>query len=564
MTIAKIKKYKIFVIAGCLFLATISSMIVFVVLGIDQKIIKTPLEVMVLSSSGEKIEGAEVSIQSHKGNTDSSGKYLFGDIDFGMYEVATTKNGFSPYKKMIKINRFSNNLIIILRREEFGEMVLRLETDSVIGDSVDVKINNVIFPVNKIENGFELKTGRLLTGNYLLEMISPNYMDTQTRIEIASGTTEKSLWLFPSADLVTEFEDYVNQEKIIPEKVAINIAGSVRQVNKEELVDNRLEIKDIDITKDIEIEVKHKGYLKKDIKLDLKQGVNSLDKTMLTPEKRYLVAEGKTINSVQIDGTLPHMVYQGEESCSLIRDIEDVYLAKCGNTVVAITTEKDDYRVLREYYWNFDQGGFLSEKNSLVTIGQNPSEIVLISSTSNYFIVYKHNKALLSVVGRSSESIYFSDEEAVYKLDPLTEQQLLNPSSEIPSPLIKEIIKGRCFLQDLSPDRGLVLAISRNSSTQDNLWIIDINKNQNKKLSFLPGSFSQARFVKDDAIAYLDNGTLYTKQLGSYQQEEVLKGVDTYWLDLSKEVFFAHKQGSPETVFTSRQNRLEKVLQIAR
>lgn len=564
MTIAKIKKYKILVIVGCLFLATILLTIVLIVLGIDQKVIKTPLEVMVLSSSGEKIKDAEVSIQSHKGNTDSSGKYLFGDIDFGMYEITVTKNGFSPYKKMIKINRFSNNFAITLKSEEFGEIVLRLGTDSVIGDSIDIKINNVVFPVNKTENGFELKTGRLLTGNYLLEIISPNYMDTQTRIEISPGTTEKSLWLFPSADLVTEFEDYVNQEKIIPEKVSINIAGSVRQVNKGELVDNRLEIKDIDIAKDIKIEVKHKGYLKKDIKLDLKQGVNSLDKTMLTPEKRYLVVDGKTINSVQIDGTLPRMVYQGEESCFMNRNIENIYLAKCGDTVVAITTEKGDYRVLREYYWDFDQGGFLSEKNSLVTVGQNPSEIILIPSTSNYSVVYKHNKALLSVVGRSSESIYFSDEEAVYKLGPLTEQQSLNSSPEAPFPLVKEVIKGKYLLQDISQDKGLILAISRNSSTQDNLWIIDISKNQSKKLSFLPGSFSQVRFVKEDAIAYLDNGTLYTKQLDSYQQEEILKGVGTYWLDLSEGIFFAHKQGVSETVFTSRQNKLEKVLQIAK
>ncbi len=564
MTIAKIKKYKVLVIVGCLFLATILLMIVSIVLGIDQKVIKTPLEVTVLSSSGEKIEGAEVSIQSHKGKTDSSGKYLFGDIDFGMYEITITKNGFSPYKKMIKINRFSNDLTITLKREEFGEMVLRLGTDSVIGDSIDVKINNVIFPVNKIENGFELKTGRLLTGNYLLEILSPNYMDTQTRIEVSPGTTEKSLWLFPSADLVTEFEDYVNQEKFIPEKVSVNIAGSVRQVNKDELVDNRLEIKDIDITKDVEIEIKHKGYLKKDIKLDLKQGVNSLDKTMLTPEKRYLVVDGKTINSVQIDGTLSRTIYQGEENCFINRDVKNIYLAKCGNTVVAITTEKDDYRVLREYYWDFNQGDFLSEKNSLVTIGQDPLEIILIPSTNNYFMVYKHNKALLSVVGRGSESIYFSDEEAVYKLDPVTEQQFLNLSLETPFPLAKEVIKGKYFLQDLSPDKGLILAISRNSSNQDNLWIIDINKNQSKKLSFLPGSFSQVRFVKDDTIAYIDNGILYTRQLDSYQQEEVLKGVDTYWLGLPEGMFFAHKQGISETVFTSRQNKLEKVLKTIR
>jgi len=580
MTLRKIKKHKI-IIAGLGAVVTVIVVaIVFVVFGIDQKIIKTPLEGIVISSDGKAIEGAEVSIQSYNSSTDSLGKFSFEDINFGTYEISVSKNGFSPYRERIKINRFANTIEIALKSEEFGEMLLKFESDSLAEDLIEVKINNMLFPVTKTENGFELKTGRLLTGSYLLEIVSPDYVDNQTRLEVSSGTVEKTIRLFPAADLVTELEDYVSLEKVVPETVSINISGSKRQVSKDELTENRLEFKDLDVAKEVEIEIEHPGYLKKNIKIDLEQGLNSLDKTRLVPEGRHLITQGKTVRSVQVDGTLPKTIFEGNNNCTMIGDKGNIYLAKCGSTVVAITIENGDYRLLREYYWNFNSGDFLVGENSLVTIGHDTHDIVLIHSTSNNSVIYTHGKDVLSVIGDSSGNIYFSDEEAVYKLDRLgisSSAALSSSSSESstsPStstslvPIsahstAKEIIKGRYFLQSVSPNKNLILALSQNSSDQNNMWVIDLNSNQSRKLNFLPGDFSQLKFIKNNLLAYLDNKNLYIKQLDSQHQEEILKGVNNYWLDFTGQIYFAHKEKGSGIVFATQQNRLEKPLQMA-
>lgn len=548
----KFKKRKILMIGLGVGLTLIIAAIVVIVFGIDQRIIKTPLRGTVMSASGEVVEAAEVSIQGQVISTDNSGKFAFADINFGNYELTVTKNGFSPYRNTVKINRFANNIDVVLRSEEFGEVLLKFDSDnvsSIAEDMLEVKINNMIFPLTKIETGFELKTGRLLTGTYLVEINSPNYVDSQTRIEIKPGTEEKTIWLIPAADLVTELEDYISLQRVVPGSVSVSIAGSKRQATKDELIENRLELKDLDITKPVELEIEHSGYLKKIITVELKQGLNSLDKTMLVPEGRHLLVEGRFVKSVQIDGSLPKTIFEGSSNCEMLAEKGNIYLAKCGSTVVAVTTENGDYRLLREYYWNLVSGDFLVGENKLITISEDLRDLVLIHSTSNNSVIYSHDKDISTVVGDNAGNIYFSDGEAVFKLD---------RSSSV----AKEIIKGRYFLQSVSPNRSLILALSHDNSTENNMWVIDLNSNQSRKLSFLPGNFSKLRFIKNDFIAYLDNRNLYVKQLDSQQQQELLTDVGNFWVDPTGEIYFAHKRQTRETVFATQQNKLEKSLKV--
>jgi len=64
------------------------------------------IEGKVLGEDGQAISGANVAIsgpESHSAATDSAGKFLFGDIVAGSYEITVNKSGYKPYSNRVTV-----------------------------------------------------------------------------------------------------------------------------------------------------------------------------------------------------------------------------------------------------------------------------------------------------------------------------------------------------------------------------------------------------------------------------------------------------------------------------
>ena len=121
-----------------------------VVFGVDQYLIKTPLEGRVVSNDGDDISGAEVILQGQKTITDKNGSFRFEDVKFGTYEIVVDTNGYVRYVEKVKIERFSNYVDISMRAQEYGEVNLTFKTDRTQDKVLNVKINNQPFTVQTL------------------------------------------------------------------------------------------------------------------------------------------------------------------------------------------------------------------------------------------------------------------------------------------------------------------------------------------------------------------------------------------------------------------------------
>lgn len=547
MKVEILKKRKIQLTILSLLIALFGIILLAVVFGIDQRLLKTPLHGKVLSTSGATIEGAEVSVQGQVLKTDKEGNFYFEDVNFGNYEVVVSKNGYTSYKNTWKINRFNNFLEISLKAEEFGEVEIVFNADGAKTESIEVKINSMAFPLDSRENGFVLNTGRLLTGTYLLEVFSPNYVDIEKRVEVGPGFAKEVIVLLPAADIVAEFGDYLDLQPLRPEKITVN--GS--DFTGDSFRENRLELKDLDLTKKLKIEMQSKGYLKQTIEVDLNQGLNSLGQLLLVPEKRVLITDRQFVKSAQLDGTRSKEVFRGEENCVIWDKQSNIYLVKCGNKTIAIISENDDYRVLREYNGDYKIFSFLPADNSLVAVSSDRREIHIVRTTSVFSVLHMHSKEIVSLTTDISGNIYFSDEDGVYRL------------SSTKSRDSEKVLDGRYFLQDITSDSGKILALSHERSSDNNMWLIDLAAGQSEKLSFLPGDYREPRFRGDNSFSYLEKDSLKFRELSASQTVDVLSDLSGYWSTPEHQIFFGYKKDSEGIVFATLQSKMARDFELS-
>lgn len=547
-----LRNKKLVLVVGVVIFLCISIILLLIIFGVDQKIIKTSLKGTVNTVSGEPVAGAHITLQGKDVETNKDGFFYIPNLRYGTYELTVEKNSFSPYKTTTKLNRFQNKLDVTLKYEEFGELRLEFQTKDFTDNIPEVTINSTPFILSKVEEGYLLNTGRLLVGSYLLELFSSDYKEINERITIVPGLLEKAIVLESTADIVTEIQDYVNTQSIIPDKVIVSSGESNREVSKEELIDNRLELKDLPVRGNITIKINKAGYLTKVLTINLKQGLNSLGTTKLVPDKKYLIPEENSIWSTYIDGSSAKQVFEGYSSCEfLYTKAQNVHLIKCGDTILAFIEKEDNFQLLGEYNWSFKPEDYLVNEKKLLVIANNLQEIAMISESNNFETIYSHKKLILSAVVDDSGEIYFSDDEALYKLN------RNNSSAEL-------LLKGRYFLEDISSDSTSIIALSRKYSFDNNIWLINIKTNTSKKINFLPGSFSDVQFLDNNNFLYLDEGNLFLKDINSLQQGELLKNIKNYWVGLEHTVFLGTKEQSGEIVFDTLQDRAEKSIVLTK
>lgn len=521
--------------------------LILIVFGVDQRFIKSPLSGKVVSDTGTPIADAEVIIQSQTMRSNGSGEFNFEDLRYGTYDIFIKKNGYSQYKERVKIKRFSTSVTVVLKKQDFGELSVLFSTDNTEARQLAVRINNQLFPVTNVEGGFVVHTGRLLTGNYLLDVKSEDYLDFQKRIQLEPGSAEETFKLFPAGDIVTEFEDYTSEKAIIPDKVLVKIGGTEKKLTQGELVENKLELENLDLALELEIVINKTGYLDKAIKILPKQGINSLRKIYLVPEDRVLFTRGPEILSTQVDGSVPKTLYRSEQNCTVLYVKKENYLIRCGMEVFVFIQQEREYRLLRDFVVNSEEFDMLLSAQSLVVVGSDTKEISIVHSANNSSVIYKHNQEIKSIITDFSDNIYFSDNDAVYRLDRQKNEAV-------------EIIKGRYYLEDISPDSATILALSLKSSLENTMWAINTKTQQSNRLSFLPKNYHNLRFSSNNEYYYLDNGSLYRNNLDAESQQKLGDNIDHYWYRSSDTLVWIRRKQA--TGFIHTLNKSEKPLEI--
>ena len=498
--------------------ATLLAILILVlVFGVDQYLFNSDLSGTVVSSQGGvSLQSAEILIQGQSIQSKEDGTFYFPDLRYGVYEIVISKNGYVNYREKIKINRFDTNLNVVLELQEFGDWTLRLEGDGLKEGNLEVLINSQPFKMQKDDNGFFVRTGRLLVGNYKLNMNSDNFLDTESRIEIEAGEHEKIISLNPAGDIVTEFKDYLSDETVSPDEV---IVQSGKDLKKDKyLVENKFEAKDLDIDKELIIVIRKEGYLEKTITTKLLQGQNSLNTTYLIPKWRVLAVEDNKIFSVYPDGSDGETLYEGSGKCILVMVNNNNELVRCGDKLLLYINEANDYRLVREYVSNSNSITLLTNSTKLITIGPSNTNLVEYHSANNYTEIFKHTSEIISILSDKSGSIYFSDADAVYRLDRVENKA-------------NEIAKGRYYLSDYSEQRESLLATSNKKSGSNNLWEISIKTKQSTKISFLPGDYMSPRYYGDGGLMLIKDGQLSYGSIAENGMHVLGNDVEDYWLN---------------------------------
>lgn len=510
-------KKKIAVVCSSAVATLLAILILIVVFGLDQYFFKSDLSGTIVSSQGGKsLEGAEILIQGQSVQSKEDGTFYFPDLRYGLYEVVISKNGYVNHREKIKVNRLHTNINVVLELQEFGDWTLRLEGYGLEESNLEVLINNQPFKVQKDENGFFVRTGRLLVGDYKLNFTSDHFLDTENGLEVVAGEHEKIIPLYPAGDIVTEFEDYLSGQTVSPDEVIVQSGDDIKK--DKYLVENKLEAKDLDIDKEIKIVVRKAGYIEKIITTKLMQGLNSLDTTYLAPNWKVLALENNKIFSVYSDGSDGEVLYEGSGKCNLVLSKNNSELVRCGDKLLLFTKESNDYRLEREYINNSNNIDLLSNSKKLITIGPSKINLVEFHSADNYFEIYNHGKEIVSILSDSSDVIYFSDTDAVYRLDRVENKAI-------------EVTKGRYYLSDYSAKREALLATSNQQSESNNLWEISLKSKQSRKISFLPGNYMFPRYYGDNGIMLIKDGQLSYGSLNENGMQLLAKDVEYYWLN---------------------------------
>lgn len=509
-------KKKIIAIFSPIAATLLAILILVVVFGVDQYFLKSDFSGTIVSSlGGGSIEGAEIIVQSQSIKSNTDGSFYFPDLRYGVYEVVISKNGYVNYRDKIKINRFSTKLNAVLEPQEFGDWTLRLDGEGIEESDLEVLINNQLFKLQKDENGYYVNTGRLLIGNYKLNIISDYFLDTESRLEVTAGNHEKIILLYPTGDIVTEFQDYLTNQTISPDEVFVQSGEDKKKGNY--LKENKFEAKDLDLDKELKIVIRKEGYLEKVITTNLKQGLNSLDRTYLSPNWKVLALDENKVFSVYPDGSDGEMLYDGPGKCELLLVKSDNELIRCGIKLLLFTKEANDYRLEREYISDTDRIDLLTNSKRIITIGPSNTNLMEFHSADNISEIYKHNNEIVSILTDNTDTIYFSDADAVYKLDRVENKAI-------------EIAKGKFYLSDYSGARDALLATSHEKSESNNLWEISIKSKQSKKISFLPGDYMYPKYYGEAGIMYIKENQLSYGSLEENGIQVLASAVERYWV----------------------------------
>lgn len=526
-----------FAISVCTFLLLVY--LAGVIFGVDQYLIKTPLEGRVVSNDGDDISGAEVILQGQKTITDKNGSFRFEDVKFGTYEIVVDTNGYVRYVEKVKIERFSNYVDISMRAQEYGEVNLTFKTDRTQDKVLNVKINNQPFTVQTLTDKFVVESGRLLVGNYLLEMNSPDYVDFSEKFNLDSGKSEMVYDIEPSGDVVAEFRNYLSEDIVEPGEIIVTMEEQIVVIPEIE-TPGKLEMRDMEIGKEYRIQLKLSGYLDREVEFVPTQGLNSLGNIFMFVNESVIYTDRGKIVSSFIDGSNRKELYDFTDKCRISLTKGQYSVFSCSSSFLLFEKKGNEYNLIREYVITGSKYDLNTQNLHMLALSADLKSIQQIHSSINTTDLYKHNKEIDSVVVDSKGMVYFSDNEAVYKLI----------DSEV-----EKMVDGNYRLDKVSPDNNTILAFGNRSAGQSNIWKLETTTKTVTKITFLPNDYNSLGFEGNDKIYYQVKNELFLGSINQNNFTKISEGIDYYWLNEGSNFFMVMADNSVQFVSKTNYNK---------
>lgn len=499
-----LRLHKVFAVVIVGITLLLAALLLSLVFGLDQKVLTTPFQGIVSDTDGQRLPGAKIVFQAQTVETNNNGEFLFSDVDFGSHEIIISKNGFREISEKVRINRFKNYKEFVLEKQEFGEVSIILNTSIESADDLVVKINNAEFEIDENEGSLVVNTGRLLIGEYVLKVLSPEFLDFEEKFEVAPGESVKTIELKAAGDVLAEVRDFLTGKPV--DKLIVKYKGE--PLTKDQLEGHKIVIKDLELEKEVELVVQKEGFLDAVVKTDVRRGINSLGKIKLVREGRVLIPTDGSIFQANIDGSEPKELVSSSGKCHHHSTNGDFRLFLCGDDKIVIKNEGLDYKVVHKFTLASDKVAITESNGALIVIEKN--KLVERTTGGGSGVLFEQVGEILSLATRGND-IYSSDIDGIYKLDRTAKQKV-------------KIVSGSFSLQDISLNDGDALALSPNNR---NAWLIEDKTKKVVKLNFLPSNYSKVRFASDGGIYYLKSTDLYLR-ISEQEEKLVQQNVENF------------------------------------
>ena len=170
------------------------------------------IEGKVLTESGQPLVGARVSIsgpESHSSATDSNGKFLFGDIVAGSYQITVAKSGYQAYTNQVTVIDTISTADVILEKENsqtISGVVLNKESQQPLAN-VQLTTIPVTTVVTSDSNGNYQFAQKLQPANYVVKAVAEGFETTQLEVVVKLGEPARVDILLPPLKPVLAFSD---------------------------------------------------------------------------------------------------------------------------------------------------------------------------------------------------------------------------------------------------------------------------------------------------------------------------------------------------------------------
>lgn len=309
-----------------LFVFCLGSLFFLTVTNLDTSIFKVTLKGIVTDKlSGAPVAGAEIYVDEVlKTTTNEKGNYSIGGLNIGSVSVKIVKEDYQELVQQTPITRlflsYTTTRNFELTPKERATITGKLVSPDSGYKFVDEKvlIDEDTYDV-EIDGTFKIEG--VIVGERKLTVTSLNYLDLSNEINVAPGLNElRDIELSPSGDIEGSLKSYVREDIVTNPQFEIENLDS----NQIVLGNETFKIKDLEIGREYAIRVKAEGYMTRDYKITIKQGLNQLFDFRL-------VEEGTTVYLKEDSETKTKQLFTSDfdglnlKRISSFKDGDDVY-----------------------------------------------------------------------------------------------------------------------------------------------------------------------------------------------------------------------------------------------
>ncbi len=301
---------------------------------IDAYIYPSSINGYVYNEDQKPIENALVCIKENCVKTQRNGYYVIGKLKYGNVELIVRSDYYNTYNEFFYLKRGRMEKNIILTPLGYGKLFGKVLIEDEDYDKVEIYLDE--YKIDLKEDGtFEIEN--VSFGEYEFIIKSPNYKDETFDIKIDKGENDMGeIELIPAADIVTQVVDWLSGE-LVP-NVEINYNENTYKV-EDDSGEKTISIKDIEIdeeNKKVELTVSAEGYNQKKVELEIKKGINNIDKIEICKVGKVVYVSNRLGNkNVYISN------YDGSQEIMLSDNKGDSYSPHIvGNYVYFISTRE--------------------------------------------------------------------------------------------------------------------------------------------------------------------------------------------------------------------------------